>query len=166
MDNVVGNAIQWIARQLVVLAEVRVKRPLPYLAIMLFMMAAELVATGACEMFWFQGLSAGNRFELSSEPRAVGMGITRRQSKRTPPYTPPHRETIVGLSNIEEQKADGMPDSKSSNAATGSLWCGAPWIPSRHLNQHRRGLAYRFFAGSIGCKGRYMSTSRFGGSTC
>jgi hypothetical protein len=34
------------------------------------MTAAELVATGACEMFWFHGLSAGKRFELSKEAEA------------------------------------------------------------------------------------------------
>jgi hypothetical protein len=64
---------------------------------MLLMMAAELVATGAWEMFWFQGLSAENRFELSSEPRAVGMGIARSENKRTPTYTHPDRETILEL---------------------------------------------------------------------
>jgi len=45
------------------------------------MMATELVATGAWEMFWFQGLSAGNRFDPSNEPRAVVIGINRIQLK-------------------------------------------------------------------------------------
>src|SRR5262249_18169512 len=48
------------------------------------MTAAELVATGAKEMFWFQGLLAGNRFELSNEPRAVAIGIARMQPNRIP----------------------------------------------------------------------------------
>ena len=34
------------------------------------MMAAEFVAAGAWEMFWFHGLSAGKRFELSKEAEA------------------------------------------------------------------------------------------------
>lgn len=58
------------------------------------MMAAELAATGDPEMFWFQGLSDGNRFDPSSEPRAVGMGIARSQIERTPTYAPVGRETI------------------------------------------------------------------------
>ena len=44
-------------------------------------MAAELAATGACEMFWFHGLSAGNRFVPRSVPRAVAIDIAMAQSK-------------------------------------------------------------------------------------
>ena len=35
------------------------------------MMAAEFVATGACEIFWFHELSAGKRFDPSSPAEAV-----------------------------------------------------------------------------------------------
>jgi len=44
-----------------------------------------LVATGACEMFWFHGLSAGNRFVPRSEPRAVVIDIAMAQLKTNPP---------------------------------------------------------------------------------
>jgi hypothetical protein len=40
------------------------------------MTAAEFVATGACEIFWFHGLSAGNRLDPSSPAEALVMGIT------------------------------------------------------------------------------------------
>src|SRR2546426_6941174 len=54
------------------------KRPLP----IRLMMASELVATGAWEMFWFQGLSAGNRFVPSNEADVFVAGIARIQVKR------------------------------------------------------------------------------------
>src|ERR1035441_6853060 len=73
---------------------------------MLLMMAAELVATGAWEMFWFQGLSAGNRFELSSEPRAVAIGIAMAQLKTKPPTNCIlHQQAILRLSHIGEERA-------------------------------------------------------------
>ena len=40
------------------------------------MTVAEFVAAGACEIFWFHGLSAGNRFDPSSPAEALVMGIT------------------------------------------------------------------------------------------
>ena len=64
---------------------------------MLLMMAAELVATGAWEMFWFQGLSAGNRFVPRSVPRAVGISMARSKLESSPKYIPSRRETILGL---------------------------------------------------------------------
>src|SRR5947209_10124746 len=39
------------------------------------MMAAEFVAAGAWEMFWFHGLSAGKRFVPSNEAEAFESGI-------------------------------------------------------------------------------------------
>jgi len=44
---------------------------------MLLMIAAEFVAVGAWEMFWFQGLSAGKRFEPSYAAETLEIGITR-----------------------------------------------------------------------------------------
>jgi len=44
-------------------------------------MAAEFVATGASEMFWFQGLSAGKRFELSNAPEVFVMDIAKIEAK-------------------------------------------------------------------------------------
>src|ERR1035441_6683907 len=73
---------------------------------MLLMMAAELVATGAWEMFWFQALSAGNRFELSSEPRAVAIGIAMAQLKTKPPTNCIlHQQAIRKLSHIGGERA-------------------------------------------------------------
>ena len=48
---------------------------------MLLMIAAEFVATGAWEMFWFQGLSAGKRFVPRIEAQAVESGRARMQAK-------------------------------------------------------------------------------------
>ena len=90
---------------------------------MLFMMAAELVATGAWEMFWFQGLSAGNRFEPSSEPRAVGMGIAMAQLKTKPPTNCIlHPQAIRKLSHIGGERATRA---------------GGPWGIAVELSQKR-----------------------------
>src|SRR5664279_176341 len=73
---------------------------------MLLMMAAELVATGACEIFWFQGLSAGNRFVPSSVPRAVVIGIAMAQLKTKPPTNCIlHPQAIRRLSHIGGERA-------------------------------------------------------------
>ena len=73
---------------------------------MLLMMAAELVATGAWEMFWFHGLSAGNRFVPRSAPRAVVIGIAMAQLKTKPPTNCIlHQQAIRRLSHIGEERA-------------------------------------------------------------
>src|ERR1700690_4029370 len=73
---------------------------------MLLMMAAELAATGAWEMFWFHGLSAGNRFVPSSVPRAVAIGIAMAQLKTKPPTNCIlHPQAIRRLSHISEERA-------------------------------------------------------------
>src|ERR1022692_3240650 len=73
---------------------------------MLPMMAAELVATGACEMFWFHGLSAGNRLVPRSVPRAVAIGIAMAQLKTKPPTNCIlHQQAIQGLSHIDGERA-------------------------------------------------------------
>src|SRR5664280_362926 len=73
---------------------------------MLLMMAAELVATGACEMFWFHGLSAGNRFVPRSVPRAVAIGIAMAQLKTKPPTNCIlHQQAIRKLSHIGGERA-------------------------------------------------------------
>src|SRR5664280_1069658 len=73
---------------------------------MLLMMAAELVATGAWEMFWFHGLSAGNRFVPSSVPRAVAIGIAMAQLKTKPPTKCTlHQQAIRRLSHTGRERA-------------------------------------------------------------
>ena len=73
---------------------------------MLLMMAAELVATGACEMFWFHGLSAGNRLVPRSVPRAVAIGIAMAQLKTKPPTNCIlHQQAIRRLSHIGGARA-------------------------------------------------------------
>src|SRR5690348_12012311 len=71
------------------------------------MMAAELVATGAWEIFWFQGLSAGNRLEPSREPRAFGIDVVRNRSRKRPTQSP--IETLLGRYDIEQERASPVP---------------------------------------------------------
>src|ERR1035437_7759005 len=73
---------------------------------MLLMMAAELVATGACEMFWFHGLSAGNRFVPRSVARAVVIGIAMAQLQTKPPTNCIlHPQAIWRLSHTGGERA-------------------------------------------------------------
>ena len=67
---------------------------------------AELVAAGACEMFWFHGLSAGNRLVARSAPHAVAIGIAMAQLKTKPPTNCIlQRQVIRRLSHIGGERA-------------------------------------------------------------
>jgi hypothetical protein len=57
-------------------------------------------------MFWFHGLSAGNRFVPRSVARAVAIGIAMAQLKTKPPTNwILHQQAIRRLSHIGEERA-------------------------------------------------------------
>src|ERR1039458_5119419 len=100
-------------------------------------------------MFWFHGLSAGNRFLPRSVPRAIAIGIAMAQLKTKPPtncilHQQSHTETVTHWRRESNAGRRALGDCRNAAPSLGSgLWVAREIGPSLPLTRAARGLDWR-----------------------